>query len=249
MAKHRTGTRQEWDAERAELLAMEKELTRRNDEIAEKRRKLPWVPIEKPYTFATDDGPKSLAQLFDGRDQLLVYHFMFGPGYEAGCPTCSSITDSIDGLIAHLNARGVTMICASRAPIEKLQAYKRRMGWRFDWVSTYDSDFSRDFGFSWTVDEARSRIGADPGPVLEMASAMCGTDPANYVAERPGLLSFALSDGVVHHTYAATARGLEPLMGYYGLLDRAPLGRNEGDPPEWWFRRHDEYGRAASPSR
>ncbi len=248
MTNHRTGTREQWDAERAELLAMEKELTRRNDELAERRRALPWVPIEKRYTFATDDGPKTLAQLFAGRAQLLVYHFMFGPKYEAGCATCSSIADSIDGLIAHLNARGVTMVCASPASLEKLQAYKRRMGWRFDWVSTHDNDFSRDFGFSFSDEQVRSRLAGRVAPVIEQASAMCGTDPAGYLAVGPGLLAFALSDGVVHLTYAATARGLEPVMGYYGLLDRAPLGRDEGDPPEYWFRRHDEYERVPSGS-
>ena len=248
MTKHRTGTQEEWDAARAELLAMEKELTRRNDELAERRRALPWVPIEAQYTFATDDGPKTLAQLFDGRAQLLVYHFMFGSKYEAGCPTCSSIADSIDGLIPHLNARGVTMLCASPAPLEKLQAYKRRMGWRFDWVSTHDSDFSRDFGFAFTDDEVRSRIAGRVAPVIEKASAMCGTDPAGFLAVGPGLLAFAASDGVSYHTYTATARGLEPVMGYYGVLDRAPLGRNEGDPPEFWFRRHDEYERVPSGS-
>ena len=249
MTKHRTGTREEWDAERAELLAMEKELTHRNDELAQRRRALPWVPIEKEYTLGTDDGPKTLAQLFDGRSQLLVYHFMFGPRYEAGCPTCSSIADSIDGLIAHLNARGVTMLCASPAPLERLQAYKRRMGWHFDWVSTHDSDLSRDFGFAFTDEEVRSRIAGRVAPVIEKASAMCGTDPAGFLAVGPGLLGFALSDGVVHHTYTATARGLEPVMGYYGLLDRAPFGRDEGDPPEYWFRRHDEYERVPSESR
>jgi predicted dithiol-disulfide oxidoreductase (DUF899 family) len=248
MTQHRIGTREEWQAARDELLTMEKELTRRNDELAERRRNLPWVPIEKDFTFATDDGPRSLAQLFDGRTQLLIYHFMFGSTYEAGCPTCSSIADSIDGLIAHLNARGVTMLCASGAPVEKLQAYRRRMGWRFGWVSTYGSDFSRDFGFSLTEDESQTRLQTRVAPVLAQASAMCGTDPAGYVAERPGLLAFALADGAVHHTYTATARGLEPLMGYYGLLDRTPMGRNEGDPPAWWFRRHDEYPRVPATS-
>lgn len=246
MTEHKIGTPEEWQAAREELLAMEKELTRRNDELAEKRRELPWMPVDKEYTFATDEGPKSLPQLFDGRPQLLVYHHMFGPKYQAGCPTCSTIADSIDGLIVHLNARGVTMICASGAPLEKLQAYKNRMGWTFDWVSTYDSDFNRDFGFSYTEDQARSVVEAGVRPVIQQSSAMCGTDPAGYMTERPGLTAFALSDGAVYHTYTTTARGLEPVMCYYGLFDRAPFGRNEGDPPEFWFRRHDEYERDAS---
>jgi predicted dithiol-disulfide oxidoreductase (DUF899 family) len=241
MTAHQVGTREEFEAAREELLAMEKDLTRRNDELAEKRRELPWVAIDKEYTFATDDGIKSLTQLFNGRSQLMIYHHMFGPKYEAGCPTCSSIGDSIDGLIAHLNARDVTMICASGAPLEKLRAYKARMGWRFPWVSTYGRDFNLDFGFSYPEDQAKSSVEAGAPPVITKVSAMCGTDPAGYMTERPGLTAFALSDGVVYHTYTTSSRGLEPVMCYYGLLDRAPLGRNEGDPPEFWFRRHDEY--------
>ena len=248
MSTHPTATREQWLAARLELLEAEKALTRRSDEVARQRQDLPWVTVEKEYPFETADGPASLAGLFGGRSQLLVYHFMFGSKYEAGCPTCSSIADSIDGLIPHLNARGVTMLCASPAPLEKLQAYKRRMGWRFDWVSTHDSDFSRDFGFAFTDDEVRSRIAGRVAPVIEKASAMCGTDPAGFLAVGPGLLAFAASDGVSYHTYTATARGLEPVMGYYGVLDRAPLGRNEGDPPEFWFRRHDEYERVPSGS-
>ena len=248
MTDHRIGTREEWQAARDELLAMEKELTRRGDALAEKRRALPWVPIEKEYTFATKDGPRSLAQLFDGRSQLLIYHFMFGPPYEAGCPVCSSIADSVDGVIAHLNSRDVTMVFASAAPLERLQAYQRRMGWGFNWVSTHDSDFNVDFGHSYTDDQARSFLAAGVPPVIAEVSAMCGTDPVGYLTQAPGLTAFALEDGVVHQTYATTARGLEPLMGYYGLLDRAPLGRHEGDPPEMWFRRHDEYAGAAGSS-
>ena len=248
MTSHKIVTREQWAAAREELLAREKEHTRLGDELARQRRELPWVRVDKDYRFDTDDGTRTLAELFDGRSQLLIYHFMFGPSYAAGCPTCSSIADSIDGLIPHLNARGVTMLCASPAPLEKLQAYKRRMGWRFDWVSTHDSDFSRDFGFAFTDDEVRSRIAGRVAPVIEKASAMCGTDPAGFLAVGPGLLAFAASDGVSYHTYTATARGLEPVMGYYGVLDRAPLGRNEGDPPEFWFRRHDEYERVPSGS-
>jgi predicted dithiol-disulfide oxidoreductase (DUF899 family) len=246
MVAHRIGTRAEWQAARDELLEREKELTRRNDELAQQRRELPWVPVEKEYSFETDQGTKSLPELFDGRSQLLIYHFMFGPAYEAGCPVCSSIADNIDGNVVHLGARDVTMICVSRAPLEKLQAYQKRMGWRFDWASTYGGDFNFDFGFSYTDEEVRSFLEGGPPPVVLQVAAACGTDPAGYMTEAPGLSAFALSDGVVHHTYATTARGCEPLMGYYGLLDRAPMGRNEGDPPEFWLRRHDEYGEAGA---
>jgi predicted dithiol-disulfide oxidoreductase (DUF899 family) len=246
MSEHRIGTREEWQAARDELLAREKELTRRNDDLAQQRRELPWVPIEKEYRLTTDEGTKTLPELFDGRSQLLIYHFMFGPEYEAGCPVCSSIADNIDGNVAHVNARDVTMICASRAPLEKLQAYKQRMGWSFDWVSTHGGDFNFDFGFSYTKEQVRSFLEDGPPPVVSEVAAACGTNPAGYMTEGPGLSAFALADGVVHHTYATTARGLEPLMGYYFLLDRAPMGRNEGDPPEFWLRRHDEYEEAGA---
>jgi predicted dithiol-disulfide oxidoreductase (DUF899 family) len=242
MSEHRIGTREEWQAARDALLEREKELTRQNDELARERRDLPWVPVEKDYTFATDEGSKSLPELFDGRSQLLIYQFMFGPAYEAGCPVCSSIADTIDPNVVHLNARDVTMICASRTPLEKIQAYKRRMGWSFNWVSTYGSDFNFDFGFSYTDEQVRSFLEGEPPPVIVQVSAACGTDPAGYMTEGPGLNAFALADGVAHHTYASSARGLELAMAYYGLLDRAPMGRNEGDPPEFWIRRHDEYG-------
>jgi predicted dithiol-disulfide oxidoreductase (DUF899 family) len=241
MVEHRIGTREEWQAARDALLEREKELTDRNDELARERRDLPWVPVDKEYSFETEEGTKTLPDLFAGRSQLLIYHFMFGPAYEAGCPVCSSIADNIDGNVAHLRARDVTMICASRAPLGKIQAYKQRMGWRFDWVSTHGSDFNFDFGFSYTDDQVRSFLGDGPPPVITEVAAACGTDPGGYLTEGPGLSVFALADGAVHHTYATSARGLEPVMGYYGLLDRAPLGRNEGDPPEFWLRRHDEY--------
>jgi predicted dithiol-disulfide oxidoreductase (DUF899 family) len=241
MSEHRIGTREEWQAARDELLEREKELTHLNDDLAQARRELPWVPVEKDYSFETDKGTKTLPDLFDGRSQLLIYHFMFGPAYEAGCPVCSSIADNIDPNVVHLGARDVTMICASRVPLEKLQAYKKRMGWGFDWVSSHGSDFNFDFGFSYTEEQVRSFLGDGLPPVLSEVAAACGTDPAGYVTEAPGLSAFALSDGVVHHTYATTARGGEFMMGYYGLLDRAPMGRNEGDPPEFWLRRHDEY--------
>ena len=241
MPEHAVGTQAEWQAERDKLLAEEKELTRRNDELAEKRRELPWVPVEKEYSFETDEGTKTLPELFDGRSQLLIYQFMFGPAYEAGCPVCSSIADNIDPNVAHLKARDVTMICVSQAPVDKLRKYKQRMGWSFTWASTFASDFNFDFGFSYTDEQVRSFVGGELPPVISEVSAACGTDPAGYMTEAPGLSVFALSDGDVHHTYATSARGLEPLMGFYFLLDRAPMGRNEGDPPELWFRRHDEY--------
>jgi len=241
MSGHTIGTQEEWQAARDALLEREKELTHRNDELARERRELPWVPVEKEYSFETDGGTKTLPELFDGRSQLLMYHFMFGPAYDAGCPVCSSIADTISPNVVHLGARDVTMICVSRAPLEKLQAYKQRMGWSFDWVSTHGSDFNFDFGFSYAEDEVRSFLKGGAPPVISQVSAACGTDPAGYMTEGPGLSAFALSDGVAHHTYASSARGLEPMMGFYFLLDRAPMGRNEGDPPEFWFRRHDEY--------
>ena len=241
-ANHRTGTREEYQVAREQLLKREKELTRANDDLARQRRELPWVPIEKDYSFDTDEGPKTLAELFDGRSQLIAYHFMFGPEYTAGCPVCSSGADTYNGAMPHLNARDVTFLCVSRAQLERLQAYKERMGWSFPWVSSAGSDFNFDFGASYTKDEVKPWLErADLGPVPQVAAA-CGTDPAGYLTEAPVLNVFALDDGVVHHTYSTGARGLEPLMAYYGVLDRAPKGRNEGDPPEMWIRRHDEYG-------
>jgi predicted dithiol-disulfide oxidoreductase (DUF899 family) len=255
MTEHKVGTRAEWLSARRELLEQEKELTRRNDELARQRRELPWVRIEKEYTFATDEGTKTLAELFDGRSQLLVYHFMFGPAYEAGCATCSAGADTFDGAVVHLAQRDVTFLCASRAPLDKLAAYKRRMGWSFRWVSSLDSDFNFDFGVSLSAEQQREGAeynyrpvdmtplleSGDPTPFGEWVEATAGTDLAGYLAEAPGLSAFALSDGVVYHTYSCYARGLEPLLGFYPLLDRAPKGRNEGDPPEFWMRPHDEY--------
>jgi predicted dithiol-disulfide oxidoreductase (DUF899 family) len=241
MGDHKVGTREEYRAARDELLEQEKELTRAGDELAKQRRELPWVPIEKDYEFDTDTGRRTLAQLFDGRSQLLVYHFMFGPEYTAGCPVCSSGADTYNGAVPHLNARDVTFLCVSRAPLERLQAYKQRMRWSFPWVSSAGSDFNLDFGATHTEDELRSFLeSGNLGPVPGIA-AQCGTDPAGYLAEGPVFSSFAISDGVVHHTYSTGARGLEFLMGFYGILDRAPLGRNEGDLSEMWIRRHDEY--------
>jgi predicted dithiol-disulfide oxidoreductase (DUF899 family) len=241
MTEHPVGTREEWLAAREELLAREKELTRRNDELSRQRRELPWVRVEKEYSFETEQGARTLAELFDGRSQLLVYNFMFGPAYDAGCPVCSSGADTYDGAVAHLNARDVTFVCVSRAPLERLQAYKQRMGWSLPWVSSAGTDFNFDFGASHTEEELKPFLeGGDLGPVPDLAVA-CGTDPAGYLAEAPGLSSFVLSDGVVYHVYSTHARGTEFMLGFYGLLDRAPKGRDEGDPPDLWIRRHDEY--------
>jgi predicted dithiol-disulfide oxidoreductase (DUF899 family) len=246
MADHRIGTREEHRAAREELLKREKELTRANDELARLRRELPWVPIEKDYSFETDDGPKTLAELFDGRSQLMIYHFMFGPEYTAGCPVCSSGADTYAGAVPHLNARDVTFLCVSRAPLERLQAYKKRMGWSFPWVSSAGTDFNFDFGASHPVEELKPFLESGQlGPVPGLAED-CGTDPAGYLAEGPVLTVFALADGVVHQTYSTGARGLEFLLGFYGMLDRAPKGRDEGEPPEMWIRRHDEYEVARS---
>jgi predicted dithiol-disulfide oxidoreductase (DUF899 family) len=246
MTGHRIGSREEWQAAREELLQREKEHTRTGDELARQRRELPWVPVEKEYRFDTGEGTRTLAELFDGRSQLLVYHFMFGPGYEAGCPTCSSSADAVNGVLPHLHARDVTMLYVSRAPLDRIEAYKRRMGWDFPWVSSAGSDFNFDFGVSYTDEQVREFMGPmleEPPPVLHQMAAATGTDVAGYVSEGPGMSAFVLADGAVHHTYSTYARGLEFLMGYYPILDRAPKGRDEGDSPDVWIRRHDEYDR------
>jgi len=251
MTEHIIGTREEWLAARLELLEAEKELTRRGDELARRRRDLPWVRVDKPYRFETDEGEASLADLFRGRSQLLVYHFMFGPDYAAGCPSCSAIADGFEGFAVHLANHDVTLSAVSRAPLAKLGAYKRRMGWTFPWASAVDSDFNFDFGVSIT--EAQQRQGEVeynyrrgghpivakplPEPVSQFA-AMCGTDAPTYTRDRPGMSAFALEDGVVYHTYSTYARGLDGLWGMYQWLDRAPKGRNEKGI---WWRRHDEY--------
>ena len=240
MTEHKIGTREEWQAARAALLEREKDLTRRNDELARERRELPWVPIEKEYSFQTDDGTRSLADLFDGRSQLLVYHFMFGPDYEAGCPVCSSSADGFDAVTPHLNARDVSFLCISRAPLDKLETYKRRMGWKFPWVSSSASDFNFDFGVSATKEQVASFLESGAPPVITELAAECGTEPAGYMSEAQALSAFALADGVVYHTYSTYARGAEIVMGFYPLLDRAPKGRNETGT-EFWIRRHDEY--------
>jgi predicted dithiol-disulfide oxidoreductase (DUF899 family) len=241
MAQHRIGTQEEWQAERDELLRGEKELTRRSDDLARKRRELPWVPLEKDYRFETADGTKAIGELFDGRSQLVVYHFMFGPDWQAGCPVCSSITDTLAPQVAHLNARDTTLLLTSRAPLEKLLAYRERMGWGIDWVSSGGSDFNRDLGFLYTAEELRPFLQGEIPSTVEQNARMCGTDAGGYVSEGPGLSVYALSDGAVYRTYVTTARGLEPAMAYYGLLDRTPKGRQESPSEPLWVRRHDEY--------
>jgi predicted dithiol-disulfide oxidoreductase (DUF899 family) len=248
MTDHQVVSRAEWDAARAELLAREKEHTRRGDELARQRRELPWVRVEKEYRFETDDGARTLPELFDGRSQLLVYHFMFGPSYEAGCPTCSSMADGVGGTVAHLKARDATLVFVSQAPLEKLQAYKQRMGWSFPWVSSSGGDFNVDFGFSRSAEQTRAAIApmleAVVPPILDHMTRETGTDVVGYLTEGPGFSAFALDGGAVYHTYSTTARGLEFLMGYYRILDRAPKGRDEGDSSQLWLRRHDEYTNA-----
>jgi len=241
MTEHRIATQEAWQTERDALLAEEKELTRRNDELARKRRELPWVLVEKDYRFETAQGTKSLAELFDGRSQLLVYHFMFGPPYAAGCTVCSSIADTLAPQVAHLKARDTTLLLASRAPLDKLLAYRERMGWPIDWVSSGGSDFNRDLGFLSTEEELRPFLEGEIPPTVEQMARASGTDVAGYVAEGPGLSAYMLSDGSVYRTYVTTARGLEPAMAYYGLLDRTARGRQEEGEREHWLRRHDEY--------
>jgi predicted dithiol-disulfide oxidoreductase (DUF899 family) len=242
MTEHRIGTQEEWQAERDELLKEEKELTRRGDELARKRRELPWVPVEKDYRLETQGGTKNLADLFDGRSQLLVYHFMFGPTYEAGCPVCSSIADTLAPQVPHLKARDATLLLASRGPLDKLLAYRERMGWRIDWVSSGGSDFNRDLGFLYTEEELKPFLEGDIPLTVEQNARMCGTDVAGYVAEGPGMSVYALTDGTVYRTYVTTSRGLEgPGMAYYTLLDRTPKGRAEDASTPLWVRRHDEY--------
>jgi predicted dithiol-disulfide oxidoreductase (DUF899 family) len=241
MTEHRTGTQEQYQTERDALLKQEKELTRRGDELARKRRELPWVPVENDYRFETDRGPQSLADLFDGRSQLVVYHFMFGPSWTGGCPVCSSIADTLAPQVPHLKARDTTLLLASRAPLEKLLAYRERMGWPIDWVSSGGSDFNRDLGFLYTMEELKPFLEGDIPLTVEQNARMCGTDAGGYVSEGPGLSVYALSDGTVYRTYVTTARGLEATMAYYPLLDRTPKGRDESATEPMWVRRHDEY--------
>jgi predicted dithiol-disulfide oxidoreductase (DUF899 family) len=249
---HRTATRQQWLDERIELLRAEKELTRQSDELARRRQALPWVRIDKPYRFDTEQGGASLAGLFQGRAQLLVYHFMFGPDYIAGCPSCSMIADGFNGFAVHLANHDVTLMAVSRAPLAKLREYRRRMGWTFPWASSSGSDFNFDFNIAFT--ERQQREGGieynyergghamdeavPPEPVVNFA-ASCGTDVPTYSRDRPGLSAFVIEDGAVYHSYSTYARGLDGLWGAYQWLDRAPRGRNEAGI---WWRRHDEYG-------
>jgi len=259
---HITGTREDWLAARLDLLEAEKELTRRSDELARRRQALPWVRIDKDYQFAADTGKASLADLFQGRSQLLVYHFMFGPDYTAGCPSCSAIADGFDGFVVHLANHDVTLCAVSRAPLAKLQAFKQRLGWTFPWASSFGSDFNFDFNVGVTGEQQRKgsieynyrreaatgeplagetvrerKSSGEEGPVAQVAS-MTGTDVATYLRERPGMSAFVLDDGVVYHTYSTYSRGLDGLWGMYQWLDRAPLGRNEAG---FWLRHHDRY--------
>jgi predicted dithiol-disulfide oxidoreductase (DUF899 family) len=264
MTAHVTATREEWLAARLDLLKDEKELTRRSDELALRRQELPWVRIDKDYRFETDEGNTSLADLFKGRSQLLVYHFMFGPDYTAGCPSCSSIADGFNGFVVHLENHDVAFSAISRAPLATLQAFKQRMGWTFPWASSFGSDFNSDFSVLFTeqqqreggieynfrrepplpqplagktVQEGQSRD--NEGPVAQFA-ALTGTDVATFTRDRPGLSAFVLDEGVVYHTYSSYSRGLDGLWGMYQWLDRAPKGRNENGI---WWRHHDKYDR------
>ena len=244
MTDHKVVSRDEWQAVRDELLQREKEHTRMGDELARQRRELPWVAVGKEYRFDADDGTRTLAELFDGRSQLLIYHFMFGPRYAAGCPVNSSMADGLDGLVPHLHARDVTLLLVSQAPLAKLQAYKRRMGWRLPWVSAANTDFNFDFGASYTEEQVRefiSPIEDSLPPIVRQNAAATGTDVPGYLTESPTMSAFTLHDGAVYQTYATAARGVEFLMGYYPILDRAPKGRDEGDAFQTWIRRHDEY--------
>jgi len=253
MTTHLTGTRAEWLAARRALLDAEKTLTRQSDELARRRQALPWVRVDKTYRFDTEHGPATLDDLFGGRSQLLVYHFMFGPDYKAGCPSCSALADGFDGFGVHLANHDVTLAAVSRAPLAKLLAYRQRMGWRFQWASSDGGAFNFDFNVSFT--EAQQRAGdveynyaraghamdMDPPPAaVAQFAATCGTDAATYSLDRPGMSAFVREDGVVYHTYSTYARGLDGLWGMYQWLDRAPLGRNETGV---WWRRHDEYAR------
>jgi len=251
MTDHKTGTREEWLAARLELLEAEKALTRRGDELARQRQELPWVRIDKEYRFETEDGTASLGDLFGGRSQLLIYHFMFGPDYTAGCPSCSAIADGFDGSVVHLANHDVTLCVVSRAPLGKLLSYKQRMGWSFPWASSFESDFNYDFGVAHTKEQWQSgateynfrevdfrQPEGEENPMLAEIASSVGTDWPTYRQEGPGVSAFALENGVVYHTYSAYERGVDGIWGMYQLLDRAPLGRNETG---FWWRRHDEY--------
>jgi predicted dithiol-disulfide oxidoreductase (DUF899 family) len=262
MNTHTTGTRQDWLKARIELLGAEKELTRRSDEVAQQRQQLPWVRIDKEYRLDTDAGASTLVDLFRGRSQLLVYHFMFGPDYVAGCPSCSSIADGFNGIAVHLENHDVALTAVSRAPLAKLQAFKRRMGWTFPWASSFGSDFNADFSVLFTPEQQRAGIeynyrkspppppasaskdtpeSSDGEDFVTQIAATTGTNVPTYLRDLPGMSAFVLEDGVVYHTYSAYARGLDGLWGMYQWLDRAPLGRNEQG---FWWRHHDKYAQA-----
>jgi predicted dithiol-disulfide oxidoreductase (DUF899 family) len=254
MTQHATATRQEWLKARLDLLNAEKELTRKSDALAQRRQDLPWVRVDKSYRFEGDDGNQSLADLFQGRSQLMVYHFMFGPDYKAGCPSCSMIADGFNGFTVHLANHDVSLVAVSRAPFAKLKTYKKRMGWNFPWVSSQGSDFNFDFNVSLTEEQQREGsaeynyrrnghvmdLKTPPEPVVQFA-ASCGTDAPTYTRDRPGMSTFVMEDGAIYHTYSTYARGLDGLWGAYQWLDRAPMGRNETGI---WWRRHDEYAGA-----
>jgi predicted dithiol-disulfide oxidoreductase (DUF899 family) len=241
MPEHKVGTQEEWQAARDELLKEEKELTRRGDELTKRRHELPWVPVEKDYEFQTADGTKSLAELFDGNSQLLIYHFMFGPPYDAGCIACSSITDTLAPNVPHLGAKNTKLMLVSRAPLDRLLAYRDRMGWEIDWASAGGSDFNLDLGFTSTEEQLKPFLEGEIPPVVEQMAEASGTDPKGYVTEVPGLSAYAREDGDVYRTYVTTARGLEPTMAYYFLLDRTAAGRQEKAGEPHWLRRHDDY--------
>jgi predicted dithiol-disulfide oxidoreductase (DUF899 family) len=252
MSTHRIATREQWRAERLDLLEAEKDLTHRSDELARRRQELPWVKIDKEYRFDTDEGSVSLADLFKGRSQLLVYHFMFGPDYSAGCPSCSAIADGFNGFGVHLANHDVVLWAISRAPLAKLQAFRQRMGWTFPWASSFDTDFNWDFSMSVTEEQQREggteynyctqpAYTPPKGGGSNIGAQVTGTDPATYARERPGMSAFVLEDGNVYHSYSAFARGLDGLWGAYQWLDRAPKGRNE---PTYWWRHHDKYENA-----
>ena len=243
MTDHKVVSRQEWQAAREKLLRSEKEHTRLADELASQRRELPWVAVEKEYRFDTGDGTQTLAELFGGRSQLMIYHFMFGPSYQAGCPVNSSMADGLNGLLPHLHARDVTLLLVSQAPLAKLRAYKQRMGWGLPWVSSANTDFNFDFGASYTEEQVRSWGLDESGlpPIVAQNAAATRTDVPGYLSESPAMSAFTLWDGAVYQTYATAGRGVEFLMGCYPILDRAPRGRDEGDAFQTWIRRHDEY--------
>jgi len=254
MPSHQTATREQWRAERLKLLQAEKELTHQSDELARRRQALPWVRVDKEYRFDTDSGNATLKDLFQGRSQLMVYHFMFGPDYKAGCPSCSAIADGFDGFAVHLANHDVTLMAVSRAPLAKLQAYKKRLGWTFPWASSFGGEFNYDFNVSVTEEQQRkgqTEYNFERGghvidklefpPIVQEFAQRCGTDAATFTRDRPGMSTFTLEDGVIYHTYSTYARGLDGLWGMYQWLDRAPLGRNETGA---WWKRHDEYAQA-----